>query len=76
MHAIKLQPLLSVEDCLAGERVSDVRHEYSAGEVFAMAGGSQRHSQLIFVGEISLECPALSFTLDQLYSGTDIPAVI
>ena len=48
MNAVKRQPLLSVEDYLAGERISDVRHEYAAGLVFAMAGGSQRHNQLIF----------------------------
>ena len=48
MNAVKRQPLLSVEEYLAGERVSDVRHEFAAGQVFAMAGGSQRHNQLIF----------------------------
>lgn len=48
MNVVRRQPLLSVEDYLAGERLSEVRHEYAAGQVFAMAAGSQRHNQLIF----------------------------
>lgn len=34
---------ISVEDYLAGELQSDVRHEYLAGEVVAMVGASDRH---------------------------------
>lgn len=34
---------ISEEDYLAGERVSAVKHEYVAGEVFAMAGASKMH---------------------------------
>ncbi len=36
-------PYISVEDYLAGEAVSPVKHEYIAGEVFAMAGASDAH---------------------------------
>lgn len=36
-------PLLSVADYLAGEAASPVKHEYVAGEVFAMAGASEAH---------------------------------
>jgi Uma2 family endonuclease len=36
-------PCISVEDYLAGEAVSPVKHEYVAGEVFAMAGASDAH---------------------------------
>ena len=36
-------PFISVEDYLAGEAVSPVKHEYVAGEVFAMAGASDAH---------------------------------
>lgn len=46
MNAVRRQPLLSVDDYLAGERVSEVRHEYAAGQVFAMAGGSKRHNRI------------------------------
>ena len=34
---------ISIEDYLAGEAVSPVKHEYVAGEVFAMAGASDAH---------------------------------
>ena len=34
---------VSVEDYLARERESDVRHEYVDGELFAMAGASRAH---------------------------------
>ncbi len=36
--------LISVEDYLAGELVSPVKHEYLAGVVHAMAGGSNVHN--------------------------------
>lgn len=35
---------LTVEEYLAGEQVSEVRHEYIAGQVFAMAGASEAHN--------------------------------
>jgi Uma2 family endonuclease len=35
---------ISVADYLAGERISQVKHEYFAGQVFAMAGASERHN--------------------------------
>lgn len=37
---------ISVEDYLAGEKTSPVRHEYVDGVVYAMAGGTMRHSRL------------------------------
>lgn len=40
-------PLLSVEDYLAGERVSEVRHEYVGGRVYAMVGASRRHALIV-----------------------------
>ncbi len=40
--ALKLEPI-SVEDYLNGERMSEIKHEYVQGEVFAMAGASLRH---------------------------------
>ena len=36
-------PVITVDDYLAGESVSPVKHEYVAGEVFAMAGASEEH---------------------------------
>lgn len=37
------QPYLSVEDYLIGEDGAEVRHEYIAGQVYAMTGSSDRH---------------------------------
>lgn len=42
--ATQPKTFLPVEDYLAGERVSDTKHEYYAGEVFAFAGGSEQHN--------------------------------
>jgi Uma2 family endonuclease len=37
---------INVVEYLAGERESVVRHEYVAGEVYAMAGASDRHNRI------------------------------
>ncbi|HEY8597297.1 MAG TPA: Uma2 family endonuclease [Thermomicrobiales bacterium] len=37
-------PLLTPEEYLAFERESDVKHEYVAGEIIAMAGANRRHN--------------------------------
>lgn len=37
---------VSVEDYLAAEELSDVKHEYLAGAVYAMAGASRAHNQI------------------------------
>ncbi len=43
----QLQPRwLSVEDYLAFEECSEVKHEYINGEIYAMAGASTRHNQI------------------------------
>ena len=39
--------LLTVEEYLEGEELSEVRHEYSAGRVFAMAGGTDNHNLIM-----------------------------
>lgn len=43
MSALAIPSRLSVEDYLAGEEVSEVRHEYIAGETYAMSGASRNH---------------------------------
>jgi Uma2 family endonuclease len=45
MEAIQYD-LVPVEDYLAAERESEVRHEYLAGLVYAMAGGSRNHNAI------------------------------
>lgn len=37
---------LSVDDYLAGEKLSEIRHEYVAGTVYAMAGTSDVHNTI------------------------------
>lgn len=38
------RPFLSVEDYLNGEPLSDVRHDYIHGDVYAMAGATANHN--------------------------------
>jgi len=40
----KTVPFISWEDYESGEPLSDVRHEYVNGQVFAMAGGTKNHN--------------------------------
>jgi len=40
---LKNADLISVEDYFAGEQLSDIRHEYIDGQVYAMGGASARH---------------------------------
>lgn len=37
---------ISIADYLAGEEVSDVKHEYLGGTVHAMAGATIRHNNI------------------------------
>ena len=46
MTAAKRLELVSVEDYLAGELVSEVKHEYSGGYVYAMAGATNVHNRV------------------------------
>ena len=46
MTAAQRLALVSVDDYLAGELVSDVRHEYLAGRVYAMAGARTVHNRV------------------------------
>jgi Uma2 family endonuclease len=38
---------ISVDDYLAGEKDGEVRHEYVAGQVYAMTGASDRHALIV-----------------------------
>lgn len=44
MSILKKSVLTTVEDYLAGEECSDVKHEYVAGHVYAMVGVSEPHN--------------------------------
>lgn len=43
----KLRLKISIDDYLENEKISDVRHEFIDGEVFAMAGTSKSHNRII-----------------------------
>ena len=42
----QIQPFISVEEYLEGEKLSDIRHEYVDGYVYAMAGASEDHNRI------------------------------
>jgi Uma2 family endonuclease len=46
MSALKQPAPISVEEYLAGELISEMKHEYLGGEVHAMAGASNRHNKV------------------------------
>jgi len=39
--------MISVEDYLKAERLSEIRHEYVGGHVYAMAGASDDHNRIV-----------------------------
>jgi Uma2 family endonuclease len=54
MTAAKKLDLISVEDYLAGELISPIKHEFVAGVVYAMAGARNAHNLLATNITISL----------------------
>lgn len=46
MGVPKLKTKISVEEYLEGEMLSPVKHEFIGGEVYAMAGASDRHHRI------------------------------
>jgi Uma2 family endonuclease len=46
MSLPKEKSTLSIEEYLEGERDGEVRHEYVAGQAYAMAGASARHNRI------------------------------
>jgi Uma2 family endonuclease len=46
MGLAKLKTKISVEEYLNGEEISEIRHEFVDGEVYAMAGTSQNHNRI------------------------------
>jgi len=45
--SVQTQPRISPEEYLAAERASEAKHEYLAGEVFAMVGASWEHNLIV-----------------------------
>lgn len=54
MQAVVERERISVEDYLAGETASQLRHEYVGGDIYAMAGSSVEHNQI--AGNIYAAC--------------------
>ena len=46
MSALRQTELLTPEEYLAGEALATERHEYLAGVVYCMAGGTNRHAEI------------------------------
>ena len=40
------ETLISIDEYLEGEQLTEVRHEYIAGRVYAMSGGSEAHNTI------------------------------
>lgn len=54
MTALAKSEPISIEDYLAGEEVSDVKHEFLGGIVHAMAGATNRHNTITLNSLVSL----------------------
>lgn len=54
MTALAKSVPISIDDYLAGEEVSDVKHEYLGGTVHAMAGATNRHNIVSLNALVSL----------------------
>jgi len=54
MTALEKPHFITIEDYLAGEEISDVKHEYLGGTVHAMAGATNRHNTIAVNGLASL----------------------
>jgi len=46
---------ISEQEYIEGEKISDIRHEYIDGEVYAMAGSSRRHNSIALNLAIALK---------------------
>lgn len=46
MKAALVTPL-PVQECLEGEQRSEIRHEYVAGQAYALAGAKLRHDAIV-----------------------------
>ena len=46
MTALQKLNFLTEQDCLAFELSAEQRHEYVEGQIYAMAGGSERYNRI------------------------------
>ncbi len=55
MTALRNPGFISIDDYLAGEQVSETKHEYLGGIVHAMSGGTRNHSAIATNATTSLQ---------------------
>ena len=63
------QPWLSEEDYLAGEQISEIKHEYIDGQAYAMSGTSANHGRIVsaltrLIGNHLVDMPGDVFAAD------------
>ncbi len=46
MRLNKLKTKISVENYLTDEEISEIKYEFVGGDVYAMAGTSQKHNRI------------------------------
>ena len=65
MQVLKSSEPISIADYLAGEQLSEVRHEFIGGAIYAMAGASE---------ELPLRLASLEFSLplSTVYEGVKV----
>ena len=76
MSTVKKLNLVSVDDYLAGELVSPVKHEYLAGVVYAMAGARNVHNIIatnVIVGFTAIALTMRTFRYSRTVESTAPP---
>ena len=64
---------VSVEDYLAGEPLSEIRHEYLGGAIYAMAGASEAHNIIAMNLWVALGAPSARRALPSLWGRHEGP---
>ncbi len=72
MTALKQPESISIADYLAGEEVSDVKHEYLGGAVHAMAGATNRHNVIATSSLLALGAQLRGKSCQPLNSDTKV----
>ncbi len=72
MTALAKSEPISIDDYLAGEEVSDVKHEYLGGIVHAMAGATNRHNTIALNSLVSLSVQLRGKTCQPFNSDTKV----
>ncbi len=55
LNALSRSPYITPEEYIAGEKLSDLRHEYIDGKVYAMVGESREHNEIVVNMIVSLK---------------------